>query len=70
MKRRDFEVGDYIKTNFDESRGISDTWKGKIRRLSECSALIEWSFCGSLPTDICTNVMFEELVLTKKGKRG
>jgi hypothetical protein len=41
-----------IGTRIETAEG----WRGKIRRFDECRAyaLIEWSYCGKLPTDICT----------------
>lgn len=70
MKRsKKLEVGDYVKTNFSTDRNITEIWRGKIRRLDECSALIEWSYCGGLPTDICTHVLLPELTLTKKASK-
>jgi hypothetical protein len=66
-KNRTIEAGDYIKTVWDESRGLKE-WRGRVRRVSYETALIEWSYAGGLPTDICTNVLLGELKVTKRLK--
>jgi hypothetical protein len=56
-----FNVGDYITAY--------GGWRGKIRRLKAEMALIEWSYCKDLPTDICTNVCYEDLTLARRANR-
>lgn len=61
-------VGDYVKTVSDRFTG---QWKGKVRRGSDlCNNmyLIEWSYCGGLPNDICTWVFNEDIKITRRLK--
>jgi hypothetical protein len=68
------QAGDYIKTVNKESFG--STWRGKIRRhngfddfiIPPTMYLIEWSYMGGLPTDICTWVLRDDIVVTRRPK--
>lgn len=60
--KKQFQVGTYVKAYQD--------WRGKIKELSFEGAKIEWSYCGNLPTDICTFVTFENLQYVRKARLG
>lgn len=61
------QSGDYIKT---VSKKFNGTWRGKIRRQDESTGmlLIEWSYAGKIPTDICTWVFDTDLVIVRRPK--
>ena len=60
-------AGDYIKTVSDRFNAV---WRGKVRRSSDSGMyLIEWSFCGGLPTDICTWVSDTDIAIVRRAKR-
>ena len=60
------DVGDYVKVAQGYGR---KPWKGRVRRFNERMALIEWSYCGGLPTDICTWVFTTKLHVFVRTKR-
>lgn len=63
------QAGDYIKT---VSERFGKEWRGKIRRRSDMENgmyLIEWSYAGGLPTDICTWIFDDDFVITRKNKK-
>lgn len=62
------QANDYIKTVSDR---FKTQWKGKIRRQDTVTGmyLIEWSYCGELPTDICTWVFDTDIAITKRPKQ-
>lgn len=62
------QANDYIKTAGDRFR--KEVWRGKIRRKDEVTGmyLIEWNYCGGLPTDICTYVFEKDLVIVRRPK--
>jgi len=56
--------GDYIKTVSDR---FKTEWRGRIRRQSDTGMyLIAWSYCGSLPTDICTWVFESDFKIVRR----
>lgn len=62
------QTNDYIKTI---SKQFKSTWRGKIRRASDMDNnmyLIEWSYCGGLPTDICTWVFDTDIKVVRRPK--
>ena len=50
-------------------RCFADNWRGKVRRidLGNTMALIEWTYCGGFPTDICTWVSFDDIASNDAG---
>lgn len=67
MKRTP-QTGDYIKTVHPYFQ--KGPWRGKIRRASESGQtyLIEWRYCGGLPTDICTHVFDSDIEVVRRPK--
>lgn len=61
------QIGDHIRTTSDR---FKTEWRGKIRRYDNTTGayLIEWAYCGGLPTDICTWVSPEDIRITRRPK--
>ena len=60
--------GDYIRTTSE--RFGSKVWRGRIRRQDSITEmyLIEWAYCGGLPTDICTWVFSDDMAIVRRPK--
>ena len=59
------QAGDYIKTT---SNRFNAEWKGKIKREEYDMVLVEWRYCGGLPTYVHTWVFKNEIKITKRIK--
>lgn len=58
-------AGDYIKTVSPQFVGV---WRGKIRRQDGDLYLIEWSYAGGFPIDICTWVADTDIAIVRRPK--